>query len=103
MGKRYRLSWRTFEGPVKALIRFYATHQDAMPDEMSTASFSAWCACESAMAEMSETERGILLDSFGSDEQWKQNQKVSAEHQNAVIRKACRLVAENMGIADKEY
>ena len=100
--RRYRLSWRTFEGPVKTIIRFYCSHEDVMPDEMSTASFSAWCACESAMQDLTEAEKDAVRDAFGNDENWKRNQKISADHQNAVIRKVCRLVAENMGIADKE-
>lgn len=95
------MSWRTFEGPVKAVIRFYCTHTDVMPDEMSTASFSAWCACESAMQNLSEAERDAVMDTFGTDA-WNQNRRISADQQNAAIRKVCRLVAENMGIADKE-
>ena len=101
MGRKYRMSWRTFEGPVKAVIRFYCTHQDVMPDEMSSASFSAWCACESAMQDLEEIEQEMVLDAFLPDDQWRKNQKTPAEHQNAVIRKVCRLVAENMGLCDK--
>jgi hypothetical protein len=74
---------------------------ETLPDEMSSASFSAWCACESAMQDLSETEKDVIMDSFG-DDKWQQNQKISSEHQNAIVRKMCRLVAENMGIADKE-
>ena len=101
MGKRYRLSWRTFEGPVKAIIHFYCEHPDITEAEMSAASFSAWCAVDSAMDQLSQEERDIIMERFTRTDEWMEG-RPSIELINAIIRKTCRLTAEAMGICDKD-
>ena len=101
MGKRYRLSWRTFEGPVKAIIHFYCSHPGITEAEMSAASFSAWCAVDHAMDQLNQEERDIIMERFSEGDGWMDG-RPSIELVNAVIRKMCRLTAEGMGIADKD-
>lgn len=101
MSRKYRLSWRTFEGPVKAIIHFYCGHPGITEAEMSAASYSAWCAVDDAMTRLTQEERDIIMEKFSEGDAWMDG-RPSIELVNAVIRKMCRLTAENMGIADRD-
>ena len=109
-GKVYRLSCGTFEQSMRQLLRFYCLHKGVTEDQMSAASCKAWSACESVMTRLPKREKELVDEYFSvsaEDKQslfrWYETQhRLSHDYVNEVIRKACHLVAIEMGIADRK-
>lgn len=94
---------------IKEMLRFYAIHQDITVDQMSAASYKAWVACNTIVKALPTHEQDLIIDYFSvsaDDKQslmkWYENQRrLSPEYVNEIVRKVCRLVAIERGIADE--
>ena len=92
------------------LWKFYCAHQDVTIDQLSTASRTAFLSCHRAYMTLPPSERDIITEFFTTSRQDKtaltrwyaMQHRLTPEYINQTVRKACRLVAVEMGIADQE-
>ena len=91
------------------MLRFYALHQDITVDQMSAASYKAWAACNATLKTLPNHERDLIIDFFSVSADNKQSlmqfyenqRRLSPEYVNEIVRKVCKLVAIERGLADE--
>ena len=93
-----------------SLLAFYFAHMDVTIDQLSAASRRAYTACHTAYNALSPPEQNLTHDFFSTPRErrtefvnwYEANLGKSPEYIYETIRKLCRMVAEEMGIADKK-